>query len=231
MVEDEPAARLSAIEQELKKLQKKSWFEIAVIPLAIAITGGVGTVAITRAQVQSAENIAKSNQEQTSRLADSNLQVVKEKSAAEQRLKALELCIKYLTDSKPEVRESGVKLLEVIEPDLASKLRATLLISDPSADVRRVAAEARIAGWFAVVYSIANQEEAIQKAQSLKGLSYQPEVYKATDDRGNVVYAVTLGGYLSEEEARSRAAYGRAKVSSDAYAWQSAKWGKDLLVR
>lgn len=88
--------------------------------------------------------------------------------------------------------------------------------------------------WFPVVASIYDLEKARKKAQeirpSARGKNWEVHVYETTDYRGKQVWAITLGGYLSQEEAEKRvcAAQGELKLARDAYAWASTRWGMNL---
>ncbi len=81
---------------------------------------------------------------------------------------------------------------------------------------------------FAVVGSFKRLEEARQFARTLqkRKLRYEPEIYYAEND----YYAVTLGGYLREPQAKIRVLYARKRgIATDAYVWKSARWGKNLF--
>src|SRR5262245_45547065 len=110
---DEISRRVDALETSGKP--RKSWFESAAIPLAIALTGIVSTWFVTQAQLATAEKIATANRD-----------AANQTSQSQERLKALELHIKYIADPDPSVRESGVILLSVIDPELASRLKEVL---------------------------------------------------------------------------------------------------------
>jgi hypothetical protein len=82
---------------------------------------------------------------------------------------------------------------------------------------------------FAVVGSYENLNDANDFAKRLRDSKpmYQPEIYLAE----NKIYGVTLGGYLSYEEARGRAEFAREKgIAKDAYVWQSRQWGENLFT-
>lgn len=96
-----------------------------------------------------------------------------------------------------------------------------------------VAAKAvAIGNWFPVIFSIYEREEAFSKAKQLKkgGLKFEVEVYTAADKYGKQVYAITLGGYLTKEQALERVEYAKNKgIAKDAYVWESSVWGQNLL--
>jgi len=216
---EEISKRLDALEATVKS--RKTWIEFAAIPLAVAVTGIFGTWFVTRAQMESAAQIAKAN-----------LEVAERSAVSQQRLKALELHIKYITDRDPAVRESGVKLLSVIEPELANKLRQQVIATEKDPKVLATATQVNISGWFPVVSSKYTLEEARQAAEKLNrgGSAFPAHVYKGTDDKGATVYAVTLGGYLSKSEAQERVSYAKQNgIAADAFALQHANWGQNLI--
>jgi hypothetical protein len=94
-------------------------------------------------------------------------------------------------------------------------------------------AEGAIGYWFPVVASITDREAALAQARSLqkKVPDYLVQVFAGTDAKGKTMYAVTLGGYLTESEARSRVDFARKAIDPSAYAWQSRTWGDNLLSR
>lgn len=84
--------------------------------------------------------------------------------------------------------------------------------------------------WFPVVASVPEYRRALEAARSFQrkvGPDVDVDVYEAKDRRGERIYAVTLGGYMSQAEARTRLA--SPEAPSDAYAWEDEGWGGDLL--
>lgn len=81
---------------------------------------------------------------------------------------------------------------------------------------------------FPVVGSFLELGEAIAFAKTIEDrkISYKPEVYLSE----NNYYGVTLGGYLSLEEAIKRSEYARTKrIAKDAYTYSSINWGDNLF--
>ena len=92
-------------------------------------------------------------------------------------------------------------------------------------------ADDAIGYWFPVVASVYHREQAFAAAERIQGRvaeRYEVQVYAAADAKGREVYAVTLGGYLTEREARARAAAARTDIEPGAYAWESRVWGENL---
>jgi hypothetical protein len=93
-----------------------------------------------------------------------------------------------------------------------------------------LAAEA-IGYWFPVVASIHDRQGAVDQARTLRAKlpdDIPVQVYEAFDAKGQTVYAVTLGGYLSERDARARVAYARTSIAPSAYPWETRAWGMSL---
>jgi DNA repair exonuclease SbcCD ATPase subunit len=81
---------------------------------------------------------------------------------------------------------------------------------------------------FAVIASYVKLEDALAHAKQLqaKGVNYPIEVYKRTPYR----YAVTLGGYLTPEEAGKRVEYAKQQdIAQDAYVRFAQDWGENLF--
>jgi hypothetical protein len=82
-----------------------------------------------------------------------------------------------------------------------------------------------------VVASIHDRQGAVDQARTLRAKlpdDIPVQVYEAFDAKGQTVYAVTLGGYLSERDARARVAYARTSIAPSAYPWETRAWGMSL---
>jgi hypothetical protein len=91
-------------------------------------------------------------------------------------------------------------------------------------------ADDAIGYWFPVVASVYDREQAFSAAERVQGQvveRYDVQVYAAADAKGREVYAVTLGGYMTEKEARARAAAARTDIDPGAYPWESRVWGEN----
>lgn len=213
--------RLKTVEKTIEGLQTKKWLEIVAIPLAIALTGLLGTVCVTYTQIKSTEKISSNN-----------IEVAAQSGKNQDRLKILELNIKYITDSDPRIREKGVKILSIMDPELAIQLKKNLLESETDTNVLAAAEKVVIGGWFPVVASIYDLDDAIKKADQLNEspIVHPVELYQGIDDKGKTVYAVTLGGYLTLAEAKKRVAYAKERnIAHDAYVRNRSTWGENIL--
>jgi hypothetical protein len=87
--------------------------------------------------------------------------------------------------------------------------------------------------WFPVVSSIYDKDKALNIAKTLSPLTAYPvEVYSARDASGVTVWAVTLGGHLSQDEAVARVCWAQDNKAfqKDSYAWASDKWGANVRL-
>ena len=83
--------------------------------------------------------------------------------------------------------------------------------------------------WYAVVASTYAVDDAKRIAVDLR--SRQPghtvEVFRATDGKGTPLFAITLGGEITKEDATKIVREARTKViSTDAFAWTTPRWKK-----
>lgn len=120
--------------------------------------------------------------------------------------------------------------------ELALKQNELLTISsklnENEGHQRRIAEQigedvAKSTNWFAVVASEYQREDAMARARRLAETTppYPVEIYRATDNKGDPLYAVTLGGSLTRQEALDRVRYAKQNaIASDAFAHQTPKW-------
>ncbi|MGF1706808.1 hypothetical protein [Enterovibrio baiacu] len=93
-------------------------------------------------------------------------------------------------------------------------------------------APAVIDTWFPVIASAYRKIDLTNKLEELGklDLEHNVAVYKTTDKKGTIVWAITLGGYMSKSDAQVRVDYARkAQIAPDAYVWKSEKWGKNII--
>lgn len=87
--------------------------------------------------------------------------------------------------------------------------------------------------WFAIVSSIYDRDKAFRYADSLEKKSkssYKVEIYSAKDSSEKEVFAITLGGKLSQSEAEKRVCYAQlSKIfQKDSFVWANDGWGDNL---
>jgi len=80
--------------------------------------------------------------------------------------------------------------------------------------------------YFVVVGSHEKMDDAIKQANELsrKNIPFDIHIYKSD----NGIYAVCLGGYLTNEEAHHRRNYAKDNIKPDAYIRVSILWGNNL---
>lgn len=200
----------------------KSWIEVFVMPIVVGVVGGAATYFISGSQIQSAQDIAAAERASAEK-----------RARVEQQLKLLEMFSAKITSSNPRERELAVRLLRMLDQELASKLAEAIAADETETpkirtEARTVAQEVRKGDAFPVVRSVRDFASAVDFARRLRAShpEYPAEVYLAE----NAYYAVTLGGYLDRDEAARRVKFARDKgIAPDAYVWQSRIWGDNLL--
>lgn len=141
--------------------ERKRWIEIILMPLVVAAVGIVGTYLITGQQ-------------------DKN---TRERAAADRQIKILEIFSQKITSRDKAERELALRLLTVVDGDLAARLANAVFQTEPrQSAIRKVASEVA--------------EEATARARSL------PRVYihiRKEDDRSaaqSVAEKLKTGGFV-----------------------------------
>jgi hypothetical protein len=200
----------------------KSWAEVLLVPIVLALVGLVGTFFITRYQIKSAEKIA-----------DAERSSGETQSRSEQQVKLLEIFAAKFTSENLKERESSFKLLRMADPEFADKI-SSAIVNDATENpkiqeqAKSVSEEVRSNRYFAIVATFPVREDAFRYSQGLKEqkVQYMPEVYLRND---NNHYIVTLGGNLPYQEANERVKYAKATIATDAYVRLGGDWGQNLL--
>lgn len=199
----------------------KSVTEIILMPLAVVLVGIIGTVGVTTYQTRSAEKVAAAERDSAER-----------RSRSEAQLNALSNFSRMIASENPRERELALKLLGIVDVELASQLAG--VVADDKNETQSVRNEARrvtatTQGYaFPVVGAFKALNVAVALARKLRGagIQYPSEVYLAE----NNYYAVTLGGYLQVEEALRRTEFARQRgIAKDAYVSSSRNWGDNLF--
>lgn len=207
-------------DRSLKGPPRKSFFEIVLMPIVIAILGSAATFAITTYQARTSKEIADAQRASAERMALSDRQ-----------LKALELFSRMIVSEKETEKQMAVRLLTAVDAELARQLTASIEANPTFSPIikkeAQAVAEAVPRGYaFAVVGSFRTFGEAESFANRIeKSALSMPEIYLAEND----YYAVTLGGYLQRQEAAQRVRIAKDKgIAADAYVWTSTIWGDNL---
>jgi hypothetical protein len=201
----------------------KRLIEIAVMPIVITALGIFGTCAVTSQQNTNAVLMAQTQ-----------LQSEETRSRSEQQIKILEIFSNRISSPNVDERQLAIRILSVLDGDLASKLATAVSANekeDPSVRTlaREVAASQASKGYsFPVIASYSTLAPAIATAVRIGKeytTIYPTEVYRSE----NGYFAVTLGGYLSPDEASKRSEYARNQgIAGDAYVRTSKLWGQRL---
>jgi hypothetical protein len=110
---------------------KKSFIEVVLMPLVIAIVGIGGTYFLTTQQEKNAETSKTAQLESTRELAE-----------ADRQLKILEIFAEKVASQDQQERILALRLLDALDPALAEKLATAVLASEPEeSEVRKVADE------------------------------------------------------------------------------------------
>lgn len=204
--------------------ENKSWVEIVLMPVVVAAVGIIGTVLITKQQNDSAEMLRATELEKTQEIA-----------IADRQIKVLELFADKILSPNQTQRVLALRLLTAVDGDLAKKLAYAVAEDESeSPEVKalaiQVAKDVAASGYsFPVIASYKSFDDAAAFARKIqnKESTYTPEIYLSEND----YYGVTLGGYLSKQEALKRANYAKNNgIASDAYIRSSHKWSDNLLV-
>jgi len=106
----------------------KTYVEILITPIVIAVIGIVGTISITNTQVKNASEIAETQIRIQIREAENN-----------KKLKALEIFSKQIMSKDPEERRLALGLINILDSELASKMLSYLAEFDPDVGVKNKA--------------------------------------------------------------------------------------------
>ena len=114
--------KLNLLRRRRFRRESKRWWEVILIPLAIALVGTIGTYFITNQQIKSSELISNTQRESAEKLAKSD-----------QQIKLLEIFFNKITSSDKNERQSALIILKNLDQELAIKL-AKVLLETPSQD-------------------------------------------------------------------------------------------------
>ena len=202
--------------------ESKSYLEIAIMPMVVAGLGIFGTHSVTSQQNRS-----------TQILSQAQLQSEEKRTRGEQQLKILEIFSEKVVSADVRDRQVAIRILTALDVELATKLASAIAANESEApEVRTLAREVVTAqasrGYsFPVIGSFTTLNEALARAAGLAGKigEYSADVYGSE----NGYFAVTLGGYLSMEEAVRRRDFARKNgLAADAYVRTSRLWSERL---
>lgn len=126
----------------------KSILELVLMPLAIAIVGIAGSMIIASAQIQSNADLNKQN-----------LEAAKQRAIAERELKIIEIVLQGINDPDAKKRQVALKLLDLVEGNLAVSLAKFVKDKEPLNSQIRVDADIEMAKAAQRVVSSSTREE------------------------------------------------------------------------
>lgn len=129
-----------------------------------------------------------------------------------------------------EIAELEKKQAEGVQPEAIAAL-----LEDAKARASELTAQAeeRVESldnfensYFAVIASVYEGDDIAYSYRVLQGSfpDYELHIYRTSDRDGKALYAVTLGGAQSADEAQKRVRVARANGREGAYRWQSLNW-------
>ncbi len=202
---------------------EKTWVEIVLMPMVVAVVGIVGTLLVTAQQAKNAELARKTELEKTQEIAD-----------ADRQIKILEIFADKITSKSDSDKLLALEILTAIDGSLAEKLasavkESTLKDSAVTTAAKGIIEKSKLSGnSFPVIQSTKDFSVAVNAAKKIQAqkLKFSPEIYLAE----NGYYALTLGGYLSLAEARARTRFAiDNNIASDAYVRNTVSWGENLF--
>ncbi len=119
--------------------EKKSLFEIVLMPLALAVVGGAGTYFITDFQAKHAAVLAQAQRDAAQELAQAQIESAEQIAQRDQAVKVLELYQDRIDSDDPEKRKIALQLLLLVDPVLGKALAEEIERTDESGVVREEA--------------------------------------------------------------------------------------------
>ncbi len=199
----------------------KSIIQSLITPVVIAIVGGLGTYFITEQQIKSSIRLSESQIQSAESLAKSNQQV-----------KIIEIFSDQIVSKDLREREIAIRILESLEPDLATKLISAVENTQTEDTlIRNIAKDIRTRDLskghsYTLISSHSHLDSAVKYAEKMKDRAKYPlHIYKGI----NGYYAVCLGGKLTIKEALKRKQYAiENNIASDSYVRTNENWGMNL---
>lgn len=219
--------RYEAEISEINSRLNQPWYRIRLVSIIQALIAGIVAGALIWSFA--IEHIKKLYELQT-KLVVMQKELEGENDKLQKDIKGLEQDKKALSESLDDHRNTIVNLESKIasQPDVKKYASKQLeLLSNVQQKFIPKSEEF----WFPVIASTYNEDDLKGRLSTLRKQKpeYKIEIYRATDGKGRHVYAITLGGYLSNNESAKRVKYARSNdIASDAYSWNSTKWGNDI---
>ena len=157
----------------------KTWIEIALMPLVVALVGIVGTFIVTQQQVET----------------------VALKADEDRQVKLLEMFIERITDNDAAVRMRALSYLEIMDSRLAWKLATAAAQAEPVGSPVKQAAERAVAESDARIRGIARVYLHIRNEQDRAGAE---KISELLEQNGFVVPGIQRVDKLAPNESQVR---------------------------
>ena len=118
--------------------KRKTWMEIVLMPVVIAVVGSVSTFLITKFQRDSADKTVQVQLSSSERIAQAQIDAAK----IEQQIKILQIFSEKIASKNVRERQQAIRLLRVVDSTFAEKL-SSAISEDPTElpEVRQTAKE------------------------------------------------------------------------------------------
>lgn len=115
------------------------WLEKLLLPFAIVLVGTIGSIIISRSQIESAILIGASQIESSEKIADAQIQCQDKNVKSEQEIKVLDIFFSKITHDNPKNRQYAIKLMDSISPELAQRLYEAVINDESQNEIHGVA--------------------------------------------------------------------------------------------
>jgi hypothetical protein len=120
---------------------RKTWAELVIMPLVLAIVGTASTFFITRFQARHTDEMARAERDAAQVAADAQVRSAEWLARREQTLKVLEIFGVNILKNEPAARRLAVGMLPAIDSELGAVLAAEIAKSDTDPTVRDAASK------------------------------------------------------------------------------------------
>lgn len=230
-------SKLEAEAEDIRKRASTHWMELFAKPLITAIIAAIVTGIVTwRYGLDAAVGLNELNERHRAALLDDTKKITAKLEEAEKKardadtkLQAAERASQQAYDETDRLRLQVAKIEgQAHSQEDKARVEAVAKRLDDQ-QLARATATSTTPSWYAVVastYDLVGAKKIVADFAS-RNPPEAPQVYRATDGKGEPVYAVTFGGPTSKLAASKLVSEARAGgFSSDAFAWTTSRWRK-----
>jgi hypothetical protein len=146
------------------------FLEVALMPLVVALVGGLATFAITYYQTKNSAAVATAQMLSAERLASAQQAAAEKSAQSDRELKALELFSHMIVSESSREREMAVRMLSAVNGDLATRLAK--LIQGDEKETPSVRDEAKRLIDSPALKAVFSLTELQQEAKRLEAVEY-----------------------------------------------------------